>query len=166
MKEAKRLRVCWWLCMGSVAAMALVSWWGRALARGAPPVVEGSMARWLTTLLMGTAVADGVIALWLYRMNWLPLCESALKRVWAGRLVNVAEAQALAGLLAMRSVVIMALAASPAVSGGALALVGAPSTATLVVLVGASVAGLGGFYRYGLQPADGLFRHVERISRG
>lgn len=112
------------------------------------------------------AAADVAVGLWVFWAAWMPVCERALKQVWAGRLVNVEQGQGIVRQLFARGAAIMALLASPAAYAVGLASTGAIPPVLPSFLVGVSVLGLGFFYHQGMQPAAGIFQQVERILRG
>lgn len=158
------MRGIWGTFVVGVLLVAGMGGWARLQWSAAK--FDTSVGQSLAALLVAAAIIDLALAFWFYRTHWLPLCESSLKRLWAGRLVNGTEAQRITRTLLARGIVVMALAASPALYGLVLGLLGAGSTQTLGALAGASVVGLGAFYHYGLQPAFGIFEHAERIARG
>lgn len=160
--KLRQLQLMTWAFMAGVLVAAGVC---VAMGLGRPAVTHPATGRLLMIALGAMAVADLGVAVWLFLTNWQPLCESSLKRVWAGRFSNVAEARTVTQQLAVRGVVIMALTVSPALYAAVLAMLGAASPATLGTFIGASLLGLLLFLWYGLQPVAGLFEHVERIAR-
>ena len=161
MKRVRQLQGIWMVCMAEAVVMGLVLW---ILQGGAPPAVAGMSAQFVAWVLAVVTVVDVWLAVWLFRATWLPLCERALKRVWAGRLTNAAEARAIAQTLSTRGIVIMGLLAAPSCYAVLWVWLGGAHRPVAAALVGLSVLGLGAFHWEGLQPAAGIFQHTERIS--
>lgn len=146
-----------------MVGVGALGWWLQAQW---PAGVAPTGQPWIVRAFLAAAAVDLAVALWVFWAGWLPLCERALKQVWAGRLVDVEQGRSIVRRLAARGAAIMALLASPAAYAVGVAAYGPVSPALPNGLVGASALGLGMFYWQGLQPASGIFRHVERILRG
>ena len=147
--------------MASVVVVGALSWWTQTQWPAAEQA--GRANRPLAVVFLAAAVLDVAVALWVFWMNWQPLCERSLKLVWAGRLVNPDQGQTISRQLSARAAAIMALLASPAAYAVAVAALGPGPSVVPGLLVGASLLGLGFFYWQGLLPAAGIFQHVERI---
>ncbi len=149
--------------MASVVGIGALGWWTQTQWPRAGTAAGSSS--WLAAVFLAAAVVDVAVALWVFWVNWRPLCERSLKLVWAGRLVNVEQGQTISRQLAARGAAIMALLASPAAYAVGLAALGPVSPALPGALIGISLAGLAFFYWQGIQPSSDIFQHVERILR-
>ena len=149
--------------MAAVLGIGALSWWTQAQWARAEAGARANES--LIAVLLAVAAVDVAVALWAFWVNWQPLCERALKLVWAGRLVNVEQGQTISRQLAARGAAIMALLASPAAYAVGVAAMGPVPTALPGALVGVSLAGLAFFHWQGIQPSSDIFQHVERILR-
>jgi len=156
------LHAVWGACVAQALVCGLVCVWVRSSRRMAWAFPAG----FLSVALAVAAFVEMGIAVWIFWGNWQPFCEGALKKVWAGRLTDAAEARMLARRLSRRGLLILGLCATPAAYAVILAWLGMTHSALLAILVGASLAGLGFFRWYGLQPALGVFQQAERILQG
>lgn len=164
MKQLRTLQRIWMAFLAAAVVMGAACWWLKAQA--GLPRVDSFVMQMLTAVLVLVTVLDLIFVVWWFRKTWTPLCEGTLKRVWAGRLTSVEESQAIAQMLFSRAIMFMAMLESPAAYALILTIV-APEAPSRAVggLLAASVIGLALFYRYGVQPATDIFRHVERITK-
>lgn len=162
MTRFKSLQVLWGGLMMAVLVYAGLAYW---LAPRSGGVAASSGAVATASVLVGIAVVCFGLAVGMYQAKWRPLCDEALKRVWAGRLADAANARSVTSRLHAQAVVIMALCEAPAIYGLVLALMQVPSPSVMWGLMGSSAAALLLFYWYGISAASDIFQHAERIAR-
>ena len=160
MKRLRVLRIIWAGFLSASILYGVVGWW---LGTGRPGLDPANSP--LAAGLVVIAAAALVGAAGVYVAKWRPLCEQALKLVWAGRLTSPTGAREVTGRLARLSIVMMALCELPGILAVVLGGSGFGDPTWIMSLVGASMIALGLFYWYGLLPSSGVFEHAERIAK-
>ena len=160
----KRFRTLQWTWGAFVAAVAVYAAMAYVVLQRSAGSALPTQPMSLVALLVAMAVGVFGVALYFHQSRWRPLCDEALKRVWAGRLADAANAQSVTTRLHGHAVVIMALCEAPAIFGLQLALMRAPAPLAIWGLMAATIAALFWFYWYGISAAADIFQHAERIA--